>query len=215
VARRHIQLRTGSTRPKSWALWENANQKLAAAETALDRMATAPDRVTAEAAWSEFVDALEQFWTRFFDEGKARFTKFQPWAGEIDKQRRIDPLLNYLIHSRHLSQHGRLSLQWSKDTLLIAPDFYGCIRGFGIFQDGTYEIEGESNQPGGEQPSIVYAPGEAILPAIDNNRAGLIPSPTEHLGMRTENSSPVELGALALRYYSNILSMAQKKFAST
>lgn len=46
-------------------------------------MEDAKDRIQYEGGWTRLVDSLEEFWTRFFDEGKNTFSAFQPWAGAI------------------------------------------------------------------------------------------------------------------------------------
>ena len=46
-------------------------------------MEDAKDRIQYEGGWTRLVDSLEEFWTRFFDDGKNTFSAFQPWAGAI------------------------------------------------------------------------------------------------------------------------------------
>ncbi|HEC15960.1 MAG TPA: hypothetical protein ENI99_05215 [Sedimenticola sp.] len=77
-------------------------------------MSGAKDRVTYEREWNEFVDALEEAWNRFYEEGKQLSSKFPPWAGKYIKIRKKDPLLSYLINARHKSQHALLSMDWEQ-----------------------------------------------------------------------------------------------------
>lgn len=96
MTRKQIQPVSGAIAPKSRALWSSAFEKIQEAESAINQMRSAHDRIEYEAGRTRFVDSLEEFWARFFDEGKANFTNFQPWAGAIVAQRSSEELLSYL-----------------------------------------------------------------------------------------------------------------------
>jgi len=92
-----IEDKPGSLVPVNRGLWNYAFEKLVEAKAGIQQMDSASDRVAFEAGWIRFVDSLEEFWTSFFDEGKEKFSSFQPWAGKFRKERKDDPLLQYLI----------------------------------------------------------------------------------------------------------------------
>ena len=100
-------------------------------------MKSAGDRVSYEDAWTRFVDSLEKTWTTLVNEGKQAFSTFQPWAGKFDRERKHDELLQYLVQSRHVSQHSQIHLDWAEDILHYAPGFNGHIGEVKVYTDGS------------------------------------------------------------------------------
>jgi len=211
--RKKIELEKGGIKPVAHGLWVDATQKLQEAEHAIALMETATDRFAFEIGWGRFVDSLEQFWVRFFDEGKVTFSNFQPWAGKIDAKRKSDPLLKYLFQARHQSQHGRIALQWEAPKLSIGQGFSGHLYGLKIFKDGTYDAS--PHQPGGSFP-LVHSPGKPMLPVVVNRKHDqTFNPPTGHDGQPLTDRSPIAAAKIALGYYGGILVDAMQKFAPT
>lgn len=211
--RKQIQLVPGAIAPTSRSLWFAAFEKLHEAEMAVEQMRSATNRIEYEAGWTRFVDSLEEFWNRFFDEGKTKFSRFQPWAGEIDAQRKSDELLIYLYQARHQSQHGRISMRWTEPKTLIAPNFNGHIRGFKHFPDGSYEIDATPLRPSLPDATVAYDPGCAELPIIENkkHRQTFSPPNTFNRELLLEKS-PVAVAQVALDFYRDVLTRANAKF---
>lgn len=109
-----VQPSKGGPAPTRHTKWQRSQEKISLAKAAAHRMSGAKDRVTYEREWNEFVDALEEAWNRFYEEGKQLSSKFPPWAGKYIKIRKKDPLLSYLINARHKSQHALLSMDWEQ-----------------------------------------------------------------------------------------------------
>ena len=172
--------------------------------------------ITYEAGWARFVDSLEEAWARFFDEGKQCFSAFQPWAGRIDKTRRNDPLLRYLIEARHQSQHGRFALEWSKETLSFespnnAPYY---LRGVKIWGDNSYEIEAGNTDGSEADISLNHVPSKPSLPRIFNRKTNeQFPPPTEHLSTPCFGSTPIQVAEMAFAFYQDVLRDAFSKFS--
>lgn len=213
MTRKFVQLEDGAIAPKTRALWDAAREKLAEAEFALGEMRTAKDRVSFEAAWSRFVDSVEEFWSRFFDEGKSTFTSFQPWAGAIDADRKSDNLLQYFYQARHQSQHGRIPMSWEEPRLILGRGFSGRLHGLRIFPDGGYEDQSQPFNPNGNPFLIEHSPGSPILPTIENKRyKEVFPPPTHHRGELLSDRSPAAAAKLILDYYCQVLEKAVEKF---
>jgi len=211
--RKPIDLHPGAIAPVLRRLWHSAAEKLDEAQRGVEQMAAASDRIAFENGWTTFVDSLQEFWVRFFDEGKARFTAFQPWAGAIDATRKKDDLLNYLIQSRHQSQHGHIALKWSEGRLYLAPGFNGWITSTQIFPDGTYQMESTPTPGSSEVARITHDPGSAELPEIINRqRKQEFPPPSLHCGELIPNKSPIAVARMALFFYANVLRYALEKF---
>jgi hypothetical protein len=214
MTRKHIQTAKGAIAHVSRPLWFAATEKLHEADGAITQMRNAHDRINYEAGWMQFVDSLEEFWARFFDEGKTAFTSFQPWAGAIDAQRKADELLNYLYQARHQSQHGRIAMLWEEPKLLIAPNFNGHIRGFKLFPDGTYEIDATPLQPTLPDATITHDPGNAILPIIKNKKHRQTFNPPIHFkGQPLQELTPISVAQLGLDFYRDIIFQGMQKFA--
>ena len=214
MVRRRIEMEKGGILPLERGLWFAAGEKLQEAEQAIEGMRVAKDRISFEAGWTRFVDSIEEFWARFYDEGKIKFSNFQPWAGVIDVKRKSDPLLQYVTQARHQSQHGRISLEWEPEKLIIAPGFNGHLRGLKIFPDGTFEMDATPLQGSSVEGTVVASPGRPLLPVIENKkfRQKYAP-PTEHSGVLLVNKTPIGVAQAALSYYASTLDLAVEKFA--
>lgn len=213
MARMFIQPVKGAITPIIRNLWDAAGEKLREAETALAKMQSAHDRVSYEAAWSQFVDSIEEFWCGFFDEGKTTFTSFQPWAGTIVKERKDDDMLQYFYQARHQSQHGRIPMTWEQPQLILGHGFAGRMYGLRIHPDGSYEPRAEPNNSDGHPFLVEHEFGKPILPTIENKRQKqTFPAPSTHNGNPIADRSPNAVARLVLDYYEHVLSRAITKF---
>ena len=214
MIRRKIEIAPGALAPVVGRLWSAALEKLHEAELGLSQMINAKNRIEFEQGWSRSVDSLEEFWTRFFDEGKNSFSNFQPWAGAIDAERTKDWLLQYLRQARHQSQHGRISLEWEEGRLHIAPEFNGHLRGLKIFPDGTFQLDATPAHSFVPEASVVFSGGAAKLPVINNAKEKrTFDPPHEHRGEPLKTLLPTHVIRLGLEYYKNILNQALEKFS--
>ncbi len=213
MASKFIQPVKGAIAPIIRNLWDVAGEKLSEAETALAKMQSARDRVSYEAAWSQFVDSIEEFWCRFFDEAKTTFTNFQPWAGAIIQQRKDDETLQYFYQARHQNQHGRIPMTWERPQLILGHGFAGRMYGLRIHPDGSYEARAEPNNSDGRPFLVEHAPGKPILPTIENKRhKQTFFAPSTHNGNQIADRSPNAVARLVLDYYEHVLSRAITKF---
>jgi len=216
VARKRIELAPGSILPATRPLWGEALEKLDEAAIGISLMQQPGNSIIFSSGWKRFVDALEQSWVCFFDEGKRQFTDFQPWAGRVDAKRRKDPLLRYILEARHQSQHGGTAIEWTAPVLRIAPTFNGAVHRIRTFDDGTYEIEARPLQPWMPQATVDYSPGEPILRTIINSRYPdqQFPPPTEHQVGAEADTSPLAVAEIGHRFYAGVYAEALEKFGS-
>ncbi|MDO8847293.1 MAG: hypothetical protein Q7W51_02745 [Coriobacteriia bacterium] len=213
MARQKIEMEPGGISPVQRDLWVAAVEKLDEATAAVEQMGAAQDRIEFEAGWTRLVDSLEEFWARFFDEGKSRFPSFQPWAGAVLSFRKSEPLLQYLVQARHQSQHGRIALVWEEGRLQVAPGFSGAIRGFQAFEDGTFEIDAVPAHPSVPSPTLIHSPGRPHLPLIENKKhGGRFAPPTAYRGQLLQDASPATVARIGIDYYSGVVAGALEKF---
>lgn len=213
--RKPIYTKNRAINPVARTLWSAALEKLEEADLAIQQMENATDRIQYEAGWTRFVDSIEEFWTRFFDEGKSNFPNFQPWAGIIERNRKSDELLSYLYQARHQSQHGRIALIWQPPRLLIAPNFNGMIHQISIHPDKTYDINATSFQIGAPDATIEYDPGEAELPTIENKKFGnSFNPPITFQSQPLTDRSPINVAKIGVQFYRDVLKQAFEKFGT-
>ncbi len=213
MKRKNIELTKGAILPLKRGLFGAAMEKLLEAAAGIKQIQGAEDRIAYEAGWTRFVDSIEEFWVRFFDEGKERFSTFQPWAGSIEKVRKEDELLRYLYQARHQSQHGRIALDWTEGKLDIALVFSGCIKGLRIFDDETYVFDATPLAGSEVEAVVTHSPGSPQLPMIHNRRhKHEFPPPQTHLSKSCEGVSPEALAEMAFRFYDGVLANALTKF---
>ena len=215
MVRRKIEIESGSIVPRVHGLWGAATEKLIEARSGAVLMKSAHDRIEFEGGWSRVVDSLEEFWTRFFDEGKIKFSSFQPWAGAIDSKRKKDELLLYLYQARHQSQHGRFALDWEEAHVQIAPGFGGYVRSVAIFPDLTFEMDAPRLHLSVPEATVVFSPGRARLPMIVNKKERQVFQPPQHhAGEPLVSTSPIDVACVALEYYEQVLKNAFEKFGA-
>ena len=85
MSRKKIEIEKGSIAPVQRTLWSAALEKRQEASAGLAQMASATYRISFEQGWTRAVNSLAQFWVRFYDEGASRFSNFQPWAEQQEK----------------------------------------------------------------------------------------------------------------------------------
>jgi hypothetical protein len=209
-----IELQPGAIAPIERGLWHAAWEKLQEAAAGVKQMEDAKDRIQYEGGWTRLVDSLEEFWTRFFDEGKNTFSAFQPWAGAIDAKRKGDPLLAYLYQSRHQSQHGRIALEWESGTISVGGgEFFGTVRDLKIFTDGTFQADVNATPGSDARFKTLHDPGKARLPSIVNKKHNqAFQPPSAHLDRSITDLSPINVGRLGIAFYEDVLRQGFVKF---
>ena len=209
-----IEIVKSAIRPRKLITFEVAMDCLTRAQECISHLEHSKDRAKYEKVWNEFVGLLERSWTTFYHDGKSLSTKFQPWAGQYDSERKNDELLNYLTQSRHIAQHAIINLNWQSGRMQLSSTEEGTVayREFKVFSDGSHEIEFESAVPGNE-PRIICDPGSALLPEIYNaRRKQHFQPPTLHLGETMNSINPVEAAKLGLTYYAAVIAAGKAKF---
>ena len=208
-----IEIASGALEPTKPETWEMAEAKLDEAEHGILEMKSARTRTDFTHGWIRFVDSIEEAFTRIFKDGCAKFTKFQPWIGAIDTERKGDALLNYVYQARHQSQHGGLALIWGDPGLQLAVGFNGTIKSLRILHDGTFEADATPLPGAPEIFRIVYFTGEAALGVIENRKHHqTFAPPTSHLGRALAAASPVDAANLCLAYYRDVVRKAKERF---
>lgn len=209
-----VELSKNSLIPNKRGLWYTAFEKLDEANIGRIQMEKASDRIEYENGWTRFVESTEEAWTSFYDEGKNKFSKFQPWAGKIIKERKEDDLLKYLYQARHQSQHGNLPLEWSEGKINIGRGFNGYLQSLTITPDGSFEAEATSLDKNNKRFKLEHEAGVPKLPTIKNKKHNQVYAPPKkHLSKKITDSKPHRVAELAINYYKDKFEEALKKFS--
>lgn len=212
--RRPIIPTDGSYLPTARALWGASAEKLNEAELCALNMRNVKDRVSYESAWAQAVDCLEEFWAKFYSDGKSVSSKFEPWAGKIIKERKDDQLLQYLTQARHQNQHGNLSIAWSRGSYEIGRNFAGQISDLIIYKDGTFSADISAHAKNYDPDIVKHVGGAPTLPAIHNRKFNqTFCPPVAHLGKSCLGLSPHAVILRGLAYYKKVLQDAVEKFS--
>lgn len=199
-------------RPNQTDPWAQTKQALGLVRSSLNKMGGAKNQNAYESAWGEYVDFIQQTWVRFNAEGRKISTKFAPWAGQWEKVRKEDPLLNYLIQARHISQHAQLHLKWSHGYVQLKPEKEAVAKFGQISRDenGDLEIEFESNVPD-NKPILEHHPGRPSLTTLIN-RGNHFPPPSHHQNVPILEIEPLGVAVMAFGFYDKIIKDGMAKF---
>jgi hypothetical protein len=200
MTREKIEIAKGSIAPTQRRLWSSAIEKLQEAELSLQQM-------------EEAQDSIAEFWSRFFHEGKSKFSNFQPWAGNLKSKWEKDELLIYLYQARHQSQHGRVDLDWDEGRLHIAPGFNGHIKNLTMFSDGMFSMDSSPMLGSEDKAKIRFEGGYARLPTITNTKTKQdFFRPMQHLDEKYSELNPIDAIRLGIGFYASVLESAYAKF---
>ena len=196
-------------------LWAQAASKLEEAALGIQEMRDATDRVSYEAGWARFVDCLEEFWSRFTEEGTRRFSSFHPWTTHTVCRSR-EPLLKYLVRAWALGQRRRLTLEWQDDVIRYVPDGSGgAMHAVTVRPDGIREVS-DPSAPSSPKPTVFCQPGAARLPALPTSQPRYLFQPPMHFqGRPLHDPSPIGVAQVALEYYGGVLAAALHNWRRT
>jgi hypothetical protein len=155
----------------------------------------------------ENLNEARRFWSAFLTHANRVFSKLQqgskigssqPWYGGIIRERRTDPLLQYIHQARDADEHGDVLL--GQDTVVrhVAP---------GVRILVTHDAIATGGPPLG---SFMDLPVLSLLPV--KTRSGTYPPPTSHLGQPIYPSIQVVASA-TLAYLVQIMAEAKSRMA--
>jgi hypothetical protein len=177
-----------------------ASDNLVRATDSVQVMKNARKRPQFQAAWSDFLSAAQRVFSKL-EHGSKNSPESKVWFGLKIHDRRTDPLLRYIHHARNADEHGleQISTQ--------VPGYkLGEIES--VIYDTTPDMKLKPF------PSMVLRPVEIVpssamlFPILD--RGVLYTPPSEHLGTKIANPSPIEVAELAVAYLRNMLAEARK-----
>lgn len=186
-------------------------RELNTAKRAIENMKNAQDFETLEDEWRIYLNSIEKAWVKAERVCSPVHTKFQPWQGFYAKQRKKDPLLNYLKHARNSDQH---SIQESMNAKPASRSMY--VEGADFVHIDKLTIkDGEVVEYKGNKPLIVEDLPHRIELAPITDSGKLYQPPKVHLSKKIPWSAPIDVAEFGLAYYLNFLAKIEKHFYTT
>lgn len=181
------------------------NRSMAALKRMKEIYAIQPiDADAYEAAWFEFLGAIERIWYKFLSQTK-HHPKRHSWIGIWESERKKEPLLSFLSKSRGAEEHSHIEVvgrgpDIREITKVNGPMHYKDVNGTLV----PAIVDGESY-------TIHYDPKSVQLKAI-KYRGQAYDVPKEHLGKKILYPTPIVLAELGIAFYTRFINDAEAYF---
>jgi hypothetical protein len=170
------------------------------AEEFADVVAKSDSFPEVEAAWKSFLIHSKRVSTKL-EQGAKTDGKSNAWWGRKVHERKTDPLLCYLWHSRNADEHTLQEIAELKDLSVkqVEPSQEEL--------DAFHEAMAKQPHPYAPLALLEIVPRHVkLLDVVDSGRA--YPVPQEHRGNKLDNTSPGAVAKLALNYLKEVLQEA-------
>ena len=158
-------------------------------------------------SWSDFLIAATRVYSKLGACTKGN-GKSEAWFGRITRERRTDPLLQYIHQARNTDEHTvEAIVERILPQLTIAIG--ACRVTETTSEDGSKHIRIESL--GGEPARASLTPSRFVLVPVRHTKYGdTFDPPKQHLGTPLKTGTPIEVAGLALSYLERIVNDARK-----
>lgn len=188
---------------------EQAAERLTRAEKALQDLKHSSSFVEAEAAWRDFLLAINSIYSKL-EQGAKTSGKSKAWFGRKKNERKNDPLLRYLHFARNSDEHGieRITERQAGSTLLEKPmnrplEFNEQVPGtITKFDPDTRTLIGEAANITIDGPHLM------LVTAHDSRFGDSCDPPKEHFGENVDHRYPLGVGEAALPHFVRMISDA-------
>jgi hypothetical protein len=185
-----------------------ANSRLRTAKKAIEDLTGCNDYDTFSDTWYTFLVAAKGIYT-ILEQGAKSSAQARQWFGAKSKERRSDPLLQYLYQARDDDEHGLSRVvEHVPGALGIGvskPGFSNAIRLDGsIGPGGTLQITSLDGLPVLVEQTL---PHVRLIRVHGRDKKPYDP-PEQHLGAKLASNLPVPVAKLALSYFEGIFAEA-------
>jgi hypothetical protein len=187
----------------------HAKRELVAAQRAIERMSQAESLEDLEDEWKAYLSAIEKCWIKVERSCQHVRNKFQPWQGTYANERKKDPLLKYLKHTRNSDHH---SIQENMGKKAASSSMY-VEGGRGVTHIEHLEIkDGRIVEYRGNKPLVIEnLPNRVELLPVKDGTKWYNP-PKQHKGTKLAWPAPMDVSQLGLEYYKQFVDAAEEKF---
>lgn len=194
--------------------------KVAAIEKAEDRLSTAKENLSAleksidypssRRAWYGFLLSSNAIFS-IFQQGTKKSTNCRGWFAKKTNQRQTDPLLSYLHQARNAEEHGIQSVTaLDRQTAVFMMDGEP-VASIDDIAGGSGTFRHLSKHPPdlSKVTELRIYPDRARLLSIKSRDVAFHP-PSEHLGLRIEEATPIIVARLMIQYLESMIEEARQ-----
>ena len=185
---------------------EQPKLELARARDAVHKMVAATSLDEYEENWKEVLRRLERCWNKAHAHfGKS--PKWNGWQGRIDKLRRTDPLLSYLVNARGAEEHS------VNDISARHPGVIGInpAEGNSLYIEHMEINQGVVSIRSPQKLKIDFIPDRiGLLPVTNRGRTYDIPR--THLGKGVDPADVRAIAEMGIAFYEEVLRDAEAFF---
>lgn len=199
--------------PDSIAI-QHSRQRLNKVRSALARLETAAERVEIESAWSDLLLAASGIYSKL-EQGSKANGRASAWFGRVKSERKQDPLLSYVHHARNSDEHGIENItqfaQKGQATITFREPYdpaklEGLQLTIGRDALGNVRVQSSNEDV---VTTKMFDKNQVILVAVRDVRYGdVFEPPYEHLGVKIENQTPLEIARLLTPYLERLIEQA-------
>lgn len=189
---------------------EKARKRLALARQHLAAIQAARSYPEFEDAWYQFLVAANSA-DAILEATSIKDNISQPWFGGKIRQRKKDPLLNYMHQARNSDEHGIESVTEHVPGSIGISAIGGSlhIRQLTFTEHG---IVGDFDTSNGGTPVFKHTPAHARLITVKNDKfSDSFDPPTKHLGQPLSDISPQAVAALWLAYLEDLTAESEAR----
>jgi hypothetical protein len=183
-------------------------EELERAKAAVQEMLAATDLNGFEEHWKQYLHRLERTWSKLAGHF-SKSPKWHGWCSPFEHQRRVDPLLAYLVNARGAEEHT------VNDVVGRNPGGIGINPASGnrICIERLEQREGKIYIQADQSLKIDFIPAKTkLIPVV--NRGRTYPVPRMHLGSAINPEDVPALAQTGIAYYSEILASAERFFVT-
>ena len=186
---------------------EQPHIEVARARVAIAHLGSAASVEAFGDAWNEYLHRLERIWSKL-SANYRRSPKWDSWQGKVVTQRRVDPLLSYLVNARGVEEHGVSEIVNTRATLTIneAKEGEGVYIPFLGVDDGVITVVTD--------PSMKVDFSVKVQLAAVVNRGRTYSVPASHIGNAIDPTDIVAVAEAGLTYYQGVLAAAEHYFTT-
>lgn len=185
---------------------EQPHIELNKARVAISDMKSSQSLEAMEESWKSYLHRIERAWNRVLHHyGKS--PKWNGWQANVLKQRRLDPLLSYLINARGCDEHT------GEDIVTRTPGGFGI----GSADGGPFRIEnliinnGHVSFKSSSNVEISFISACVELKSIVNRGREYHP-PVEHMGKPIKSKNMIHVAELGFEFYSGFIESVERHF---
>jgi hypothetical protein len=185
---------------------EKAQQRLEKAAAYIKQIKAAKNYAEFQSAWTDFLIAMNTIYAAL-EQGSKAIPQSRQWFGTQKRERRKDPLLQYLHQARNADEHGIKPISALKPGKMeLRAEGSVLIKRLAV-TGGQVLLDAEPNPQG--KLAVAVTPGAAVLVPVTDDRFGTsFDPPSEHLGKPLTDASPIAVAELGFAFHEALVAEA-------